>query len=128
MPGPFVVAKLSFPNSALFLVPPPESAGVCRIQFFWPDPADEAVSWLGAVPQEMYHSCPPVDGLEDRVEVAAGEFQSHCVPKSKSSYLYILILDMSPIISECCNLGIGLAMFCNDLSETMNAIMKRVYL
>ena len=90
--------------------------------------ADEAVRQLGEVPREPYHSGPPVDGLEDRVELAARNFQLHCVPHSKSSYLYILIHDMKTIISECGNLGVGVARFSNDLTETMNAMMKGIYL
>ena len=35
---------------------------------------------------------------------------------------------MKTIIRECRNLGVGLAMFSNDLTETMNAIMKGIYL
>ena len=35
---------------------------------------------------------------------------------------------MKSIISECCNLGVGLVMFSNNLTETMNAIMKGIYL
>ena len=35
---------------------------------------------------------------------------------------------MKTIISECRNLGPGAAMFSNDLTETMNAIMKGIYL
>ena len=62
------------------------------------------------------------------MELAARNFQLHCVPNSKSSYLYILIHDMKTIISECSNLGVGLAMFSNDLTETVNAIMKGIYL
>ena len=90
--------------------------------------ADEAVRQLGEVLREMYHSGPPVDGCEDRVELAARNFQLHCVPHSKSSHLYILIQDIKSIISECRNLGVGLAMFPNNLAETMNAIMKGIYL
>ena len=89
--------------------------------------ADEAVRQLGEVLRELYHSGPPVDGLEDRVELASRNFQLHCVSHSKSSYLYILIHDMKTIISKCRNLGVGLAMFSNDLTETMNAIMRGVY-
>ena len=58
--------------------------------------ADEAVRQLGEVLRELYHSGPPVDGLEDQVELAARNFQLHCVPHSKSSYLYILTHDMKP--------------------------------
>ena len=90
--------------------------------------ADQAVRQLGEVPRELYHSGPPVDGLEDRVELGAGNFQLHCVPHSKSPYLYILIHDMKTIISKCRNLGVGLTMFSNNLTETMNAIMKGIYL
>ena len=90
--------------------------------------ADEAVRQLGEVLRELYHSGRPVDGLEDRVEPAARNFQLHCVPHSKLSYLYILIHDMKTIISECRNLGVGLALFSNDVTETMNAIMKGIYL
>ena len=90
--------------------------------------ADEAVRQLGEVLRQLYHSGPPVDGLEDRVELAARNFQLHCVPNSKSLYLYILIHDMKTIISECRNLGVGVAMFSDDLTETMNAIMKGIYL
>ena len=79
---------------------------------------------LGEVLCELHHSGPPVDGLEDRVELAARNFQLHCVPHSKSSYLYSLIHDMKTIISKCRNLGVGVAMFSNYLTETMNAIMK----
>ena len=90
--------------------------------------ADEAVRPLREVLRSLYHSEPPVDGLEDRVELAARNFQLHCVPNPKLSYLYILIHDMKTIISECRNLGVGLAMFSNNLTETMNAIMKGIYL
>ena len=90
--------------------------------------ADEAVRQLGEVLRQLYHSGPPVDRLEDQVELAARNFQLHCVPNSKSSYLYTLIHDMKTIISECCNLGVGLAMFSNDLTETMNSFMKGIYL
>ena len=90
--------------------------------------ADEAVRQLGEVLRELYHSGPPVDGLEDRVELAARNFQLHCVPHSKSSYLYILIHDMRTIISECRKLGVGVAMSSNDLTETMNATMKGIHL
>ena len=90
--------------------------------------ADEAVRQLGEVLRELYHSRPPVDSLEDRVELAARNFQLHCVPHSKSSYLYILIHDMKTIMSECRNFRVGLAMFSNNLTETMNAIMKGIYL
>ena len=61
------------------------------------------------------------------MELAARNFQLHCVPHSESSYLYILIDDMKTIISECRNLGLGLAMFSNDMTETMNAIMNGIY-
>ena len=61
------------------------------------------------------------------MELAARNVQLHCVPHSKSSYLYILIHDMKTIISECRNLRVGVAMFSNDLTETMNAIMKGIY-
>ena len=90
--------------------------------------ADEAVQQVGEVLRELYHSGPPVDGVEDEVELAARNFQLHCVFHSKWSYLYILIHDMKTIISECCNLGVSVAMFSNDLTETMNAIMKGIYL
>ena len=90
--------------------------------------ADEAVRQLREVLRQLYHSGPPVDGLEDRVELAARNFQLHCVPNSKSSYLYIRVHDMKTIISECRNWGVGLAMFSNDPAETMNAIMKGIYL
>ena len=90
--------------------------------------ADEAVRQVGEVLRELSHSGPPVDGLEDQVELAVRNFQLHCVPHSKSSYLYILIHDTKTIISECRNLGVCLAMFSNDLTETMNAIMKGIYL
>ena len=83
---------------------------------------------FSVVSSDTVHSGPPVDGLEDRVELAARNFQLHCVPHSKSSYLYILIHDMKTIISECRKLGVGVAMFSNDLTETMNAIMKGIYL
>ena len=83
---------------------------------------------LGEVLRQLYFSGPPVEGLEDRVELAARNFQWHCVSNSKSSYLYILIHDMKTIISECRNFGVGLAMFSNDLTETMNAMMKGIYL
>ena len=84
--------------------------------------ADEAVRQLGEVLREVYH------GLEDQVELAARNFRLHCGPHSKSSYLYILIHVKKTIITECRNLGVGLAMFSNDLTETMNAIMKGIYL
>ena len=40
----------------------------------------------------------------------------------------LLVHDMKTIISECRNFGVGVVMFSNDLTETMNAIMKRIYL
>ena len=61
--------------------------------------ADEAVRQLGEVLRVLYYSRPPVDGSEERVELAARNFQLHCVPHSKSSYLYNLIHDMKTIIS-----------------------------
>ena len=90
--------------------------------------ADEAVRQLGEVLRELYHSGAPVDGFEHRVELAARNFQLHCVPHYKSSYLYILIHDMKTIISECRNLRVGVAMFSNNLKETVNAIMKGKHL
>ena len=90
--------------------------------------ADEAVRQLGELLLEVHHSAPPVDGLEDRVELAARNFQLHSVPHSKASYLYIPIHDMKIIISECRNLGVGVAMSSNDLTETMNAITLGIYL
>ena len=55
--------------------------------------ASEAVRTLGEVGRELYHSAPPVDGV---VEQARWIFPLHCVPQSKSSYLYILINDVNP--------------------------------
>ena len=83
---------------------------------------------LGEVLRKVYHSGPPVDSLEDQVELASRNFQLHCVPHSESLSLYILIHDMKTIISECRNLGVGFVMFSNDLTETMNAILKGIYL
>jgi hypothetical protein len=117
-------------------VPSPDGQETQRLLAAWPflavhlgiegGHADAAVLELGRVFSMLYHTEPPTDpSVPDRVAAAARDFRTHCAPTSGSSYLHILEHDIPWLLRR---LPVGMGMFSNDLTETLNAVIKNIYL
>ena len=86
----------------------------------------QAVTNMGVVLHALYRSSPHCDTLPDQVARAAKAFQKAAAPTSKGSYLYMLEHDFLEVLRAL--RGVGLGMYWNDVTESVNALMKQIYI
>ena len=81
---------------------------------------------MAVVLRALYSSSPQCDPLPDKVADAAEAFRKAVAPISKGLKVYMLEHDLPDVLRSL--LGVGLGMYSRDLTESVNALMKQIYI
>ena len=112
----------------------PDGEETSRLFAAWPDvalllsvgpeePLYRAVMGMAKLLKDLYHTYQV--GIRPQCRAAAAAFRKHCAPRSASHYLLFLEEDADRVLDDIW--PFGLAMFSNDIVESLNRFLKQAF-
>ena len=112
----------------------PDGEETSRLFAAWPDvalllsvgpeePLYRAVMGMAKLLKDLYHTYQV--GTRPQCRAAAAAFREHCAPRSASHYLLFLKEDADRVLDDIW--PFGLAMFSNDIVESLNRFLKQAF-
>ena len=89
-------------------------------------PADKAILQMHAFFRKEYRTYQEDKTLPELAVTAAISFRMEIAPQSRSSYLYLMEHDFPYLLKE--KYPWGPVLYCNDLTETWNYLLKDIYM